>query len=141
MDPEQMKKMMEDFRKQAETRLKESLGATDDEWKVLQLKIEKVTNLSSQLRAGTGMRGVVVMGAWGAGPGPDQQSDLAKKAEALRNILKNKDAKIEDIQAALKDYREAKAKVKEDLEKAQKELKEILTVKQEAVLVSAGMLE
>lgn len=43
--------------------------------------------------------------------------------------------------AALTALREARAKAREELEKAQKELKDLLTLKQEARLVTMGLLE
>lgn len=135
MDPEQMKKMVEQFRAQAAARMKEALGANDDEWKVLQPKIEKVQELTMQ---GSGM-GMRIMPFMAAGD-PKEVPDVQKKFEALRKVLQNKDAKPADISTALTEYRDARAKSKEELEKAQKELKELLTVKQEAQLVGMGVL-
>jgi len=149
------------FRKQAESRMKESLGATDDEWTALQPKIEKVQALQRATRGGRGMMtgpgGPPAAGGGPGGPGgrggpggprgdqPDAnqrpQSEVEKKAESLQKTLENKDAKPDDVKAALAAYRDARAKAREELEKAQKDLKELLTTRQEAQMVMMGVLE
>jgi hypothetical protein len=142
---------MEQFRQQMSERLRESLGATPEEWKVLQPMIEKVQTLQSQARAG----GMGSMGRPG-GPGdrrPDdrrrddrpqgdrQQSDVEKKTEALQTLLENKEAKPEELKAALAALREARAKAKAEVEAAQKELRDVVSVRQEAQLVTMGVLD
>lgn len=131
------------FRKQMEDRMKEAMGATDDEWKVLQPKIEKVTTLQRQSRPGMGM----MMGSRGGAPGGDRapsadrpQSDVEKKMTDLNKVLQNKEASADEIKTSLTAVREAQAKAKADLEAAQKDLKGIVTVRQEAVLVTMGVL-
>lgn len=143
-DPEQMRQRMEQFRQQAAERLKTALGVTDDEWKVLQPKIEKVTQLSMQVRVG-GMMGM--MGRRGNRiPRPDSNSsatsnEVQQKLQALQTLLENKDASPNEIKAAVTSYRDARTKAKDELQKAQKELQELLTVRQEAQLVAYGLLE
>ena len=136
MDPEQMKKMMEQFKKQAEKYMQDALGATDEEWTVLSPKVEKVQTLTTQTMAFGGGR----MMGFGQPTDDAQKPDVTKKLEALRKLLQNKEAKAEDINTALKEYRDARAKSKEDLEKAQKDLKDVLTARQEALMVTMGML-
>jgi hypothetical protein len=145
-DPAAMRKMMED-------RMKTNLGVTDDEWKVLQPKIEAVQTLRMESMMG-GMRGMFGRGprpgqpapggdrpAGEAAPATPPQSDTAKASDALSKVLENKEAKPEDIKSALQALRDAKAATKAKLEKAQKDLKEIVTVKQEAQLVMMGTLD
>jgi hypothetical protein len=61
-DPEQFRQRMND-------RMKTALGASDDEWKVLQPKIEKVMTLQRQSSGGRGM-GMLFRGGGGrGGPG------------------------------------------------------------------------
>ena len=138
-DPEQIKSILGDVRKQAQTRVKETLGATDEEWQVLGPKVEKVQNLLLQ-NENTGM----MLSRFGLGninPGGGEQSEVQKKLQALQDLLKNKEAKVEEITAAMTEYRAAKVKAKADLEKARAELKELVTVKQEAQLMTMGLLE
>ncbi len=149
-DPEQIGKIFADIRKQVQSRgqdrLKEILGASDEEWEILAPKIEKVRTLSALLNAN--VAGVRMMSFAGgsnvqmslAGSG-DQQSDIRKKARILQEALENKASRPEEIATALKGYRAARAKVKEELSKARKDLRELLTVKQEAQLVTMDLLD
>ncbi len=147
-DPEQMRQRMEQFRQEQEKQMKETMGATDDEWKVLQPKIEKVTTLQRESMRG-GMMGMMRMGRGGPRDGEDRPAPAVdpnapatvKTAMELQKVVAEKDAKPEDIKKALEAYRAARAAAKAELEKAQKELRDIVTVKQEAVLVARGLLE
>jgi Spy/CpxP family protein refolding chaperone len=70
-----------------------------------------------------------------------QPADIEKKSQALQTLLDNKQAKPEAVAASLKAYRDARAKTRQDLAKAQQELRDLLTVRQEAQLVTMGILE
>ena len=134
------------FRQAAADRLKESLGCTDEEFKILQPKIEKVQTLARDLRGG-GMGGFMGGRGGRGGPGgaggaaPEPTTEIGKASAALTKVLANKDAAADEIKTALQAYRDAKAKAKAALEAAQKELKEVLTVRQEAVLTLQGTIE
>lgn len=130
-----------DWRQQMEQRQKEALGVTDDEWKVLQPKIEKVRTLAMQARAGVFMGGRGGRGGGQGGGDAAATSDAEKKAQALNTALENKDTKPEEIAAKLKELRAARKKAAEELAKAQAELRELLTPRQEAYLVLRGTLE
>jgi hypothetical protein len=141
------------FRQQMADRIKTALGATDDEWKVLQPKVEKITTLNMDLRRGA-MQGMGGRGGRNRGQGgadqaqttgtADQQPQptaLQKAQTALQTVLDNKDSKPADIKTALSSYRDARAKVRADLEKAQKDLRDALTARQEAQMVMMNILE
>ena len=128
------------FREMMMNRIKEQLGATDDEWKVLQPKIEAVQTAQQDSRGGM-MMGFGRRGGPG-GPGGDQpQTALQKAAAELRQVVENKDASADDAKAKLAAYREARAAARKKLADAQKELQDLVTAKQEAALVSMGLLE
>ena len=132
-DPQQFRQRMED-------RLKEQLGVTDDEWKALQPKVEKVMDAQRDAMGGRGMfRG----GRRGSDPNANTgpTTPVQEKARELQTTLENKDAKPEEIKAALIAYRDARTKARADLTKAQDELRELLTTRQESVLVMMGMLD
>jgi hypothetical protein len=152
-DPEQMQRMMTE-------RMKEPLGASDEEWKVIQTRLLKVMTLSRQVNArGRGMmmyggpggfsgRGQT-MGPGGRGqaggqrtrPGTGSEPSAIEKAtQELQEVLRGNTAKPEQIKAKLAALRTAKEKATKDLAAAQNELKKDLTVKQEAVLVLSGYL-
>ena len=145
-DPAQMQRMMTE-------RMKGPLGASDDQWKVIQPRLQKVMNLSRQVNArGRGMMFGRPGGMGGRGqtsgqrtrPGtaqPQQELSAVEKAtQGLQDVLSSENAKPEDIKAKLTALRTAKEKATKDLTAAQNELKKDLTVKQEAILVLSGYL-
>ena len=153
-DPAQMRQQMSD-------RMKTAMGATDDEWKVLQPKIEAVQTAQRDTRGG-GMMGMMGRGnrpgRTGGAAGGDAaggaaapaaapatpavpQSEAAKASDALRKVLDNKEAKPEEVKTALQAFRDARTAAEAKLVAAQKELKDIVTVKQEAQLVMMGLLK
>ncbi|GEM_PF-1078183 len=157
-DPNQLQQVFGDFRKQVEKQrqkqLQEELGATDEEWKALGPKIEKVQTLQRLVGddGGAGAPGGMPGGMFGGGPGQGMfirnadpnaapPADIEKKSQTLQTLLDNKEAKPEAVTAALKAYRDARVKAKLDLAKARQELKDLLTVRQEAQLVTMGILE
>ena len=141
-DPEQMRQRMME-------RMKETLGATDEEWKALSPKLEKVMTAQREARfGGMGFGPGGGRGPFGGGPGgpPGSQdtanlSPLAKATNDLRTTLDDKSASAEDIGKKLTALRQAREKAREDLAKAQKDLRELLTQRQEATLVMMGTLD
>ena len=124
------------FRERMMNNIKERLGASDDEWKVLEPKVEKVMTAQRDARGGGGF------GGFGRRGGDQQPTTEVGKASAdLRTALENKDTPADDIAKKLAAFREARDKARTQLQASQKELKEILTQRQEAVLVNMGMLE
>jgi len=141
-DPEQMLKMMNE-RQMA--RIKETLQPTDQEWTALEPKVTKVLTLSRQTggMGGMGMFGGMGMSSRRPGAqGPETPlTPVGKVTEELRKVLENKEAKSEEIKAKLTALREAREKAKQELAKAQQDLRKGLTARQEAQLVLMGMLD
>jgi hypothetical protein len=126
--------------------IKERLGATDEEWKVLQPKIEKVMASQRDGRTGgfgggRGGRGGDRGGNTNANAAPAEQSAVAKASADLRAALDDKTTSPEEITKRLTAYREAREKSRADRAAAQKELKDVLSARQEAVLVNSGLLD
>src|SRR5213076_3203524 len=104
-DPAQMRQQFID-------RLRDQLGANEDEWKVLQPKIEKVFTAQRESRGGFGFgfggggrrgRAGDTGGRGMGGAGDNQQPSAVQAAsEDLRNTLDNKNASADDIAAKLK---------------------------------------
>jgi peptidoglycan hydrolase CwlO-like protein len=127
------------------TQLKEQLGASDEEWKALQPKVEKVlTAQRDNRRGGGGNRG------FGRNrnnnnaqqqPNAQPTSEVTAAADELRKTVDDKAATAEDINKKLTALREAREKAKNELTTAQKELRELLSARQEAILVSSGLLD
>ncbi len=138
------------FRQQLEDRMKQELGVTDDEFKAIQPKIEKVmtarrdaSGMGGMFGGGRRRRGGdnADNGGAAAATTAPALSPAAAAANDLRTLLKDKDAKPEDIKAKLTALREARTKAQEALKAAQKDLADVLTQRQEAVLVGYGILE
>ena len=137
------------FKERRMNELKDQLGATAEEWTVIQPKLDKVlTEQFSQMagrfggfsrRNRSGDQGNTSRADRPARPGSD--SPIAKAAADLRDAVDKKDTPQEEIATKLKALRDARAKAKADLEAAQKDLQSVLTPRQEAVLVSNNVLE
>lgn len=137
------------WRQRAMERLKTELGATDEEFTALEPKIEHVMQLRRDANGGGGMA-MMGRGRRGGGPGgpggPGGNANAApspvqKSLEDLHKTLENKDASADEIKAKLAVVRDAKAKAREELTKAQQDLREVITQRQEATLVLMGILE
>ncbi len=131
---------MSNFQDRMVERMKETLEASDEEWKVLKPRVEKVLTLSRETR---GMAGFARRGRPQAGEAAGQQTQqtqVEKAQEDLRTVLENKEAKPEEIKQKLTALREAREKAKQEMAKAQQELREILSVRQEAQMVLMGLL-
>jgi hypothetical protein len=130
-----------EFQQRRMERLREDMGVTDDaEWKVIQERAQKVMDAQGAV---FGMRMGGGRGPGGGGPGGGRGFRFGQpspEAEALRNAIDNK-APTEQVKAALQKFRDARKAREEALVKSQAGLKEVLSVKQEAVAVSQGLLE
>ena len=153
-----------EMRQRMMDRMKEMIGASDDDWKAMQPKIEKI----QQLQRNVNPRGMgMMMGPPGGGPGgpgggppdgggpggpppgfgggPDgggQQSDVQQKLRDLRKALQNKDTPADELKAKAQAYRDAKAAAKIELAKAQDDLSQSVTdPHQQSALLAMGVLE
>ncbi len=141
-DPEQMRQRMME-------RIREQLAVKDDsEWGVIESRIKKINDARSGMGRGFGgfggPGGPGGQGGQGGRPGGRQgQGGFGQPnpdAEALQTAL-DSGASADDIKSKLTAYR-ASAKQKEaQLEKAQDELRQLLSVKQEARAVLLGLLK
>jgi len=139
-DPAQMMERMAE-------RMQEQLGASADEWKIIGPRLTKVMTLSMQSRGG----GRGMMGMFGGGrggrPGGDrggnqdrQLTGVAKVADDLRKAVEA-NASADQLKAKLTALRKARESAKAELAKAQLALKQVLSLKQECLLVMMGTLE
>lgn len=121
--------------------IKEDLGASDDEWNALQPKVQKVMELQF-----ASMRGRFGRGRGGPGgppPGGDdeQNQNPVQKAMSDLRAAVNANASADDLSKKLQALRDARAAAQADVQKAQADLKSLLTQRQEAQLVIDGVLE
>lgn len=139
----------EDMMKRMADRMKTSLGASDEEWTVLQPQIEKVQQLQRDSRGGGAMMGRRGRGGPGGPEGNNAeaerpqppQSAVAKASQDLRTTLEDEKASADAIKTKLAALRSARTKAQEELSKAQEELRSMLNARQEAQLVMMNMLD
>jgi len=75
------------------------------------------------------------------GPFGGEPTAVDTAGQALQTTLQNTAATPDEIKAKLTALRAAREKAKQELAVAQKQLKEVLTLRQEAQLVMMGMLD
>lgn len=126
-----------EFQKRMTERLKEQLEITDEtEWKALEPLVTKVSEARMQAFAGMG-RGM--RGGRGGGPGGPGGAQANPAAEALQKAIDAKASNAETKAALDKFVADRKAKQAE-LEKAQANLRKVLTPRQEAIATLNGLL-
>jgi hypothetical protein len=129
-------------------RLRIQLGASDEEWKVLEPKIRQLLGAQQVARAGVrGSRpaGLGPAGAGGlanfAGGGAAAPSEVSEAAAALREALQDADVPDRDRGILLAQYRKARDNARQRVAQAESELRELVTQRQEAILVNIGLME
>jgi hypothetical protein len=152
-DPAQMRQQMLE-------RLREQLEVKDDaEWQLVSERVQKVMDARRSFGGPGGLGGFRFMGPGGPPPGsPDQpRPDAASgpggqggssqfrppsnpELDALQKALEAK-APTAEVKAKLTDLRAARQKQEAELANAQEQLKQILSVRQEAVAVMFGLLK
>lgn len=124
-------KMMEEMRamdrQRAVTGFQSKLGLSDQEWTVVKPRIEAVYDLVHP-DVGTRTDG-------------RHRSEVEQRSTELREILNNSGADANQIRNKLAALRTAKERAKQELAEARKNLCQIMTVRQEAVLVLHGLLD
>jgi hypothetical protein len=116
-------------------RVKAALGASDDEWKVLEPKIQLVTTRSREAQIGRGM-----YGRSGAAP-ETPETPLAKAAADLQKTLDNSQATPDRIKEKLAAVRAARKNADAALAAARDSLRSSVNIRQEAQLLLLGILE
>jgi hypothetical protein len=146
-DPQKMQQMFVDRMKEM---LKQMLGSTDEEWAVLEPRLEKVALLSVESRNGGlggfgpgGPRGFSLanLGLSLDAAGQQLANEVAQAAQALQDTLNNPDATTDKIMTGMQALRDARKKMQQEQLKAKASLVEILTPQQEARLVALGILD
>ncbi len=148
------------IRQQILGQVQQQVGFTDEEWAAIGPKLWNV--LALQVDSGTGAIGGMVGGLRGrggaggrGGPGGaggisgiisqifnnGQPSVVATKTQELQDAVTNPDSTPAQLRTKLEEYRAAVAKVRVQLAAAQADLEGLLTLRQEAVLMSLGFLD
>lgn len=134
-----------DPRQQVHDRLRELLGVTsDEEWAVLQPRLERVLGLAARMGANTGG----VTASLGRrfrnfrfeadSPAIDEYQ---RYRQELNRMLADPRTASVDLQTLIRSLREARLRAKAELDAARGELIPYLTSRQEALLIQMGVLE
>lgn len=145
-NPEEMRtRMMESLRTLLEVK-------NDDEWKLISARMEKVREARDKVRSFSGdFRLLFSMGREGGATGGDQGrggpgggrgfgSTPNPDAEAFSKAVQNK-APTDELKQRMARYRDARKAAEAEYDKLSEELRQLLTVRQEAALVAIGSLK
>ena len=129
---------------------KKALGGSEERWKLIQPKLEKVQSLRDLARStigagvsdGTGQGGPALKWErpWKDKP-PNELTEAQRLARHLRMLLEKKDTPPQVLgrkMAALRKARRKEAEIKKQLAEARRDLREILTTREEAILMLKG---
>jgi hypothetical protein len=134
-DPQQAQQQMMD-------RMREQFGVTDDaEWKLISERVSAVMELRRNAGGGFGGLGGFRGGQnnQGGGGRGGRQGQVSPEQDSLRQAITDNlpDAEIKSRLARLREVRKSN---EEKLTKAQEDLRAVLSVRQEAFAVMAGLL-
>lgn len=116
--------------------MQERIGATPEEWTVIQPRLQVVMEKNQALRELSGNRfGRGGRGGPGGAAAPADPAELA----AVNKAIEGKDPAA--IKTALEAFRKVRTTREDDLKKAKTALREVLSVSQEARLVAMGILD
>ena len=116
-------------------RYRENLGFSVAEWKVVQPKVQ--ADMDNRISGASGM--MSMFGGSRRGRGGNSSTEKPPTSE-LRDLLEKDDASKGDIKAKLAAYRADRKAREAKLKKAQEDLRQLLTIKQEAQAVLSGLL-
>ena len=132
---------------------KRLLRVTDQQWKIIEQKREKVGRLYRERRVGAAGCGgndeqSFHWNRWSKGTGgvsakaPDEMTEGKKIADELIDLMRKERAKDEEIRLKIDALQRAREKAKKELPKAKQELAAVLTTpRQEAVLLLMGYID
>jgi hypothetical protein len=131
------------FRERMMERYKEQLEITDEaEWKAIQPLVEKVQEARMNTMGGMfrGFMGGRRGGPDAGGPGGGRPPGVSNpESDVLQKAIDGKASNAE-LKAALAKYAEARKAKQAELEKAQDNLRKVLSVRQEALATLNGIL-
>jgi hypothetical protein len=160
MDPAMVQQFIDRIQQRMLDNVQNQLGSSDDEFAALKPFVQKV--LTQQMVTQTARANVMMrmfaagQGAGNAAGGPagggprfnigsmlngGQPSALQTAVEDLQAAIDNPDTPIGVYESKLAEYRDAKAKADADMAAAQDALRNLLTQRQEAILVTMGLLQ
>ena len=146
MDPQQIQ---EQIRQRMVSMFKERLEITnDDEWKIVEGRLNKVLQFKAQSMLASFGLGGTRMGGFLTGDTPIAQAirtmlgldKVDPEVDALKKAIEAHGSNVE-LKAALAKVLEARKLKQVALNKAEAELREVLSLRQEASLILVGLLD
>lgn len=125
--------MMKRMQERMNEYLKGKLEVTDEEWQAIEPLISEV----NKQRFAT--RGRMTGRRRGGSTEADSNAVATPESE-LAKVLENKDAPVAEIKAKIKAVTDKRAANQAALDKAREKLREVLTLRQEAQMILAGIL-
>ena len=104
------------------------LGIPEAEWPVVRPRLEAVYDLVRPMPTGLG-------------PNTAPRSEVERRSRELRTLLQDAGPAVDEIKAKVAALRSAKDKARQERLAAQERLRQIMTVRQEALLVLDGLLD
>ncbi|QOV88850.1 hypothetical protein [Humisphaera borealis] len=117
----------------------EQIKPSEAEWDVLKPRVDKVIRLVREVNAGRESKGV-------REPRAEKIDDMATtdvhlKSKALNDALFDPFTSPSRVREHVAAYRAARESAKQNLLRAQEELRQLLTTRQEAILIIMGLLD
>ena len=151
MDPQQRQGMIQQFQadpsqiittiqQTVNQSFREQMGVTnDDEWAVIQERIAAVNKAKTAVSSdGGGLMGM--LGGFGGGRGGRLANALSPEAQALQQAL-DADAPVGEVKPLFARLQAVHKEKLAKLAQAQADLRILLTVRQEAIVILAGMMD
>src|SRR5688572_1745758 len=123
--------------------IQEQLGTIDEDWKTLSPKVEKVIVAKQNMNTGAGMNWTASNNAKPTFEASKSKPDTApgKAMQGVRDALVDDDATAEQLEQKMAAARAARQKARENYEAAQNDLIDEITPRQQAVLMTLGVIE
>jgi Spy/CpxP family protein refolding chaperone len=119
--------------------VKKKIDATDEEWKVLGPKLQKVIAARQVVASDGSSGGFPGIGGFG---GPPQGTNIITQAQAdFKAVLDDPKHTKEELKEKAEAVRKARKQARSELDTAQKELGDLITKDQEEILVGLGFIE
>jgi hypothetical protein len=119
------------------------IDASDDEWKAMSPKVEKVIQAKREMSTGAGMNWTSSNNAKPVFQASTARVDTApgRAMQDVRDAVADEKASKEELTAKIAAVRKARQKARADYEAAQRELADAVTPRQLAVLMTLGVVE
>ncbi len=134
-------------------RVRQLIGGTDDEWMAIRPRVMHVVVLQNQLRASRDKgfrlpkdgqpRKVKYKDPKSAPPndGRPPTPEVIDTAKSLREAVTDTEAPLSELRQRVMAARQARAKARAELTQAQEQLRDVVSVRQEATLIILGLLD